>query len=65
MTPNQLMARIYNGALYSIAASSFSIVYYLTGVEAPTCNVNGLMVLPAMSKIRRKIMFCLTDIPYP
>lgn len=58
MTPNQLMARVHNRALYSIAASSFSILYYLTGVEATPCNVNGLMVLSTVSKARRKIMFC-------
>lgn len=58
MTPNQLMERAHNRALYSIAASSFSILYYLTGVEATTCNVNGLMVLSIVSEARRKIIFC-------
>lgn len=58
MAPNQLMARIHNGALYGIAASSFSKLYYLAEVEATTCNVNGLMVLSTMSKIKRKIMPC-------
>ena len=58
MTSNQLMARIHNGALFGIAASSFSKLYYLTKVEATTCNVNGLMVLSTMRKTKRKIMFC-------
>lgn len=58
MTPNQLMTRVCNRALYGIAASSFSILYYLKGVEATTCNVNVLMVLSTVSKARRKIIFC-------
>lgn len=62
MTPNQLMARVHNGALYSIVASSFSILYYLTEVEVTTCKVNGLMVLSTMSMTRRKITFCCNEI---
>lgn len=55
------MVRVYNGVLFGIVVSLFSILYYLIGVEVIVCNVNGLMVFFTMSKIRRKIMFCCNE----